>query len=152
MAGTSPPPLPVHSNWIIRWLSDGITRNNVCLMVFFGGFLSISWKRLINTSLKSVPYEIGYIYIYFDSNFFENIFENKKTIRDCPRVEHRKTWCRIRMRSLILVRAYLNRFRLLSRRKYPCNQTGEVIVGGNIVSRLFLQRVHSFSHIISCAL
>lgn len=44
-----------------------------------------------------------YIYIFFDSNFFENFFENKKTIRDCPRVEHRKTWCRIRMRSLILV-------------------------------------------------
>lgn len=41
---------------------------------FFGGFLSISWKRLINTSLKSVPYEIGYIYIYFLIRIFLRIF------------------------------------------------------------------------------
>lgn len=86
--------------------------------------------------LKTVPYEIGYIYILIRS--FLKIFLKTNELKiSC------KTWCRIRMRSLIRVSEPVST--LIEKKISMYNQMDEVIVGGDIVSRLFLERMHTLN-------
>lgn len=86
--------------------------------------------------LKRVSYEIGYIYFLIRS--FLKIFLKTNELKiSC------KTWCRIRMRSLIRVSEPVST--LIEKKISMYNQTDEVIVGGDIVSRFRMHTLNSFS-------
>lgn len=87
--------------------------------------------------LKKVPCKIGYIYILIRSFlkiFLKITYELKISC---------KTWCRIRMRSLIRVSEPVST--LIEKKISMYNQTDEVIVGGDIVSRFRMHTLNSFS-------